>query len=122
MATYEDHQEAIASAAAALAEVERQRPSKHLVLSGDCKEDIRLGDEWLASANERAAIRAAWEDNRDVHVAAHRKARAASLRWWRRMVEEALAEYEGWWNALVEEALAEDEQRSGTSRHDDAAA
>jgi hypothetical protein len=106
MATYEDHQEAVAAAAAALAEVERQRPSIHFVVSGDCREDVRLGDEWLDRANERAAIRAAWEDKRDLRVAAHRKARAAALRWWR---------------AMVEEALAEDERRYGP-RPDDAAA
>lgn len=108
MATYGDHQEAVATAAAALAEVERQRPSKlPPVLTGDCKEDVRLGNEWLARANERAAIRAAWEDNRDIHAAAHRKAQAAAERWW---------------NALVEEALTEHERRYGVSRDDDAAA
>jgi hypothetical protein len=105
MATYEEHEEAVATAAAAIADVERQRPSKHFVVSGDCR-DVRLGDEWLDRANERAAVRAAWEDKRDLHVAAHRKARAAALRWWR---------------AMVEEALAEDERRYGP-RPDDAAA
>jgi hypothetical protein len=107
MATYEEHQEAVTAAAAGLAEVERQKPSTlQPVLSGDCKQDVRNGNEWLDQANERAAIRATWQDKRDLRVASHRKARAAALRWWR---------------AMVEEAIAEDERRFGP-RDDDAAA
>ena len=92
--------EAVSAADAVVVEImEKQPPRQPPILTGDCKEDVRQGNEYLATV-------AAWEEERHEAQSKFRYAVMTELQAW---------------DELLDAAYAEDEQRSG-SRDDDAAA
>ena len=99
MATIEELREAITAADAVVREiVAHQPPRQPPILSGDCREDIRLGNAYVAMV-------AAWEEELDEARSSYRAAVIAEMRAWR----------------AGRRCLHVDEQRSA-SRDDDAAA